>query len=50
MLKDTNDQTQIYIQRGFFGKIKTILKLPAKLTCKHCVFQWKYNGGNIINL
>jgi len=39
MLKDLNGNTQIFIQRGFFGKINTTLVLPAKLTCKHCVFQ-----------
>lgn len=39
LLTDSNDQTQIYIQRGYFGKIKTTVNLPADLTCKHCVFQ-----------
>lgn len=39
MLKDLNGKTQIYIKRGFFGKINTTLVLPTKLTCKHCVFQ-----------
>ena len=41
----TSNQTKIYIQSQT-GYIYTKLKLPAQLTCNHCVFQWKYNAGN----
>ena len=37
-LKDTNGQTKTYIQKTT-GMIKTSLKLPDNLYCKHCVFQ-----------
>src|SRR6202021_2193917 len=29
-----------------FSTIHVNVTLPANLTCKHCVFQWKYITGN----
>ncbi|XP_048247979.1 nuclear pore complex protein Nup98-Nup96-like [Haliotis rufescens] len=28
------------------GKYELIVRLPAEVTCTHCVIQWKYHAGN----
>ena len=28
------------------GDIVVHVQLPADVTCRHCVFQWKYTAGN----
>ncbi|XP_067659103.1 uncharacterized protein [Haliotis asinina] len=33
-------------QREHHGKYELIVRLPAEVTCTHCVIQWKYHAGN----
>jgi hypothetical protein len=45
VLKLSNGSTQYHIESTFSTVIINVT-LPANLTCKHCVFQWKYITGN----
>ncbi len=45
LLKITNNSTQYHIE-STYSTVHINVILPANLTCKHCVFQWKYITGN----
>ncbi|XP_072045962.1 uncharacterized protein [Amphiura filiformis] len=45
LLKNIKSETRFNIGSQK-GKIKFQIQLPAGVTCKHCVIQWKYNTGN----
>lgn len=45
MLSDVNGKNKFNIG-STRGQLKFQLKLPADMSCDHCVFQWKYQAGN----
>lgn len=40
------DGSSKFTKVGKTGKYYLKLQLPANLTCKRCVIQWWYTGGN----
>lgn len=49
VLKDKYGRIKVPCLNGT-GKFPISLVLPKTLSCKHCVFQWKYNTGNSWNI
>ncbi|UJR30953.1 hypothetical protein I4U23_018465 [Adineta vaga] len=45
LLYIVNGSTKYYVESKF-TTIHVNVSLPANVTCKHCVFQWKYVTGN----
>lgn len=45
VLPSVNGSTKYDVQ-ATFSTVHINVSLPANLTCKHCVFQWKYITGN----
>ncbi|XP_072045960.1 uncharacterized protein [Amphiura filiformis] len=45
VLKNVKGETRFNIGAQK-GQIKFQIQLPARVTCKECVIQWKYNTGN----
>jgi hypothetical protein len=46
LLKDESGKTRFKLNKSQKGLLKFKLQLPRSLTCKNCVFQWKYHTGS----
>lgn len=49
LLKDKSGRSRFAVRPGVIGNITSIIVLPKKMVCDHCVIQWRYHTANSWN-